>query len=657
MHEGDLLWTPSPERVAKSALARFLIANGQDPAEPQAAWRWSVDHPSAFWDALWDFCGVIGRRGSGPALAGSRMPGARWYPQARLNYAENALGREWAPEAEALISVREDGRRVSLTMPELRETVARAAAGLRRLGVTRGDRVAAVLPNAEHATIAFLATASIGAIWSSCSPDFGPTGILDRFQQIEPTVLLGVDGYRYNGRAHESYPTLVALREGLPSLVATVVVPYLEPDSGKLLQALPGALTWDELLAGSAGPAELVFEPLPFDAPLWIVYSSGTTGRPKPIVHGHGGIVLEHLKQLVLHTDLGPGDVFFWFSTTGWMMWNLLLGGLLAGSAIVVFDGSPGYPDLGALWRMAEQVGVTMFGTSAPFISSCMNAGLVPREVADLSQVRTLGSTGAPLPPEGFGWVYESVKSDVLLASVSGGTDVCTAFAVGLPVSPVYAGEIQSRALGCAMSAYDETGREVLDEVGELVVTAPMPSMPVGFWGDADGSAYRAAYFDTYPGVWRHGDWCRISSERGSVVISGRSDATLNRGGVRLGTAEFYRVVNALPEIDDSLVVDVADQLLLFVVLADAAVLDDDLRRRVAKRLRTELSPRHVPDRLEVVRDLPRTLNGKKLEVPVKRILEGVPLTTAVASGAVANLEALDAFVALSLTLGSAQPG
>ena len=652
MLEGDLLWTPSPERAAGSALARFLIANGQDPADPQAAWRWSVDHSGDFWDALWEFCGVIGERGSGPALAGDEMPGARWYPAARLNYAENALGREWAQQAPALISVREDGRLVGLTMPELREAVARAAAGLRRLGVARGDRVAAVLPNAEHATIAFLAAASIGAIWSSCSPDFGPTGILDRFQQIEPKVLLGVDGYRYNGRAHASFPTLAALREGLPSLLATVVVPYLEQDT--LTQGLPGALTWDELLAE---PAELEFEPLPFDAPLWIVYSSGTTGRPKPIVHGHGGIVLEHLKQLVLHTDLGPGDVFFWFSTTGWMMWNLLLGGLLAGSAIVVFDGSPGYPDLGALWRMAEQVGVTMFGTSAPFIGSCMNAGLVPREMADLSKVRTIGSTGAPLPPEGFGWIYESVKSDVLLASVSGGTDVCTAFAVGLPVAPVYAGEIQSRALGCAMAAYDETGRELLDEVGELVVTAPMPSMPVGFWGDADGSAYRAAYFDTYPGVWRHGDWCRISSARGSVVISGRSDATLNRGGVRLGTAEFYRVVNALAEIDDSLVVDVADQLLLFVVLSEGAVLDDELRRRIASKLRSELSPRHVPDRVEMVLDLPRTLNGKKLEVPVKRILEGMPLNTAVASGVVANLEALDAFVELGRSLGSAQAG
>ena len=361
---------------------------------------------------------------------------------------------------------------------------------------------------------------------------------------------------------------------------------------------MPGALGWDEFLGE---PGELTFERVPFDAPLWIVYSSGTTGRPKPIVHGHGGIVLEHLKQQVLHNDLGPGDTFFWFTTTGWMMWNYLLSGLLAGATIVAYDGSPGHPDLGALWRMAEAEGVTAFGVGAPFISQCLSAGIVPRELADLSRLRLIGSTGAPLPPAAFGWVYENVSSDVLLASISGGTDVCTAFAGGTPLAPVYAGEIQTRMLGCAMAAYDENGEEVVGEVGELVVTAPMPSMPVGFWRDPSGQAYREAYFTTYPGVWRHGDWCRIVPERGSVVVSGRSDATLNRGGVRLGTAEFYGVVNEIPEVLDSLVVDTSDQLLLFVVLADGAGrwLDDDLRRRINAALRTQLSPRHVPDRIE----------------------------------------------------------
>jgi acetoacetyl-CoA synthetase len=642
VREGDLLWTPSQERVQQSAMARFLVVNGQDAADPQLAWRWSVDQLDDFWDAVWGCCGVIGERGSGPVLASRELPGARWYPQARINYAENALGRDGPADATALIAVREDGRRVALSVAELRDAVARAAAGLRRLGVGRGDRVAAVLPNAEHAVIAFLAAASLGAIWSSCSPDFGPTGILDRFQQIEPKVLLGIDGYRYNGRVHDARPTLATLQEGLPSLVATVTVAYLDEQAPP---RLPGALGWDQLLSEAGPPGPPAYERLPFDAPLWIVYSSGTTGLPKPIVHGHGGIVIEHRKQLMLHNDLGLGDTFFWFTTTGWMMWNFLLAGLLAGSAIVAYDGSPGYPDLGTLWRLAEQAGVTMFGSGAPFLNSCLNAGLVPREIADLTRVRTLGSTGAPLPPEGFGWVYDNVSSDLLLASISGGTDVCTAFAGGTPLAPVYAGEIQTRALGCAMAAYDENGREVLDQVGELVVTEPMPSMPVGFWGDADGKAYRAAYFEAFPGVWRHGDWCRIVSARGSAVISGRSDATLNRGGVRLGTAEFYQVVNTIPEVADSLVVDVADQLLLFVVVNEEAVLDDDVRARIRALLRSQLSPRHVPDRIDAVPDLPRTLNGKKLEVPVKRILEGVPLAQAVARSAVENPEALTAFV------------
>ena len=640
MREGDLLWTPSTDRARASALARFLELNGQDPDDSQAAWRWSVDNLDRFWDALWAFGGVIGERGDGPVLANREMPGARWYPGATLNYAENALQREWPADKPALIAAREDGRRVTLTMPELRQAVGRAAAGLRKLGVGRGDRVAAVLPNAEHAAIAFLATASLGAIWSSCSPDFGPAGILDRFQQIEPKVLLGVDGYRYGGKALDVTPTLQALREGLPTLEATIVVPYLTDDGPP-----EGCLSWEQLLVDDA---PLRYEQVPFETPLWILYSSGTTGRPKPIVHGHGGIVLEHLKQLRLHVDLGPDDTFFWFTTTGWMMWNLLLGGLLCGSTIVAYDGSPGHPDLGALWRLAGEVGVTVFGASAPFIASCINAGVVPREIADLSKIRTVGSTGSPLPPEGFGWIYDAVGSDLHLSSISGGTDVCTAFAVPMSMDPVYAGEIQSRSLGCAMAAFDELGQEVIDEVGELVVTEPMPSMPVSFWGDDDGVAYRSAYFDTYPGVWRHGDWCRISSERGAVVISGRSDATLNRGGVRLGTAEFYRVVNALPQIADSLVVDVNDHLLLFVILSPEVQLDDELTKQIGATLRSNLSPRHVPDRVTAVDDLPRTLNGKKLEVPVKRILLGLPLEKAVALAAVANPEALNAFVALA---------
>jgi acetoacetyl-CoA synthetase len=643
VREGDLLWTPSPERVAESQLADFLQRQGLDPADEQAAWRWSVAQLDTFWDAVWSYCEVVGERGAGPALADDAMPGARWYPNARLNYAENALARAWPRHRAAFIAAREDGRRVRLSMTQLREAVARTATGLRRLGVGRGDRVAAVLPNAEHAAIGLLAAASIGAIWSSCSPDFGPVGILDRFQQVEPKVLLGVDGYLYAGRAYDIRPTLLRLRDELPSLVATVVVPYLETDPD--LASLPGALTWDDLNAESS---ELTYERVPFDAPLWVLYSSGTTGKPKAIVHGHGGIVLEHLKQLVLHTDIGPGDTFFWFSTTGWMMWNLLLGGLQAGATVVAYDGSPGHPDLGALWRLAEELGITVFGTSAPFIGASMTAGVVPRDEADLSAVRTIGSTGAPLSPAGFAWLYDAVTSDALVASLSGGTDVCTAFGVGSPLSPVYAGEIAARSFGCAAAAYDAQGEEVLDAVGELVITRPMPSMPVGFWGDDSGAAYREAYFAAFPGVWRHGDWCRIVSSRGSMVITGRSDATLNRGGVRLGTAEFYRVVEALPEIAEALVVDVRDQLLLFVVLAPDATLDDDLRDRINAALRSQLSPRHVPDRIDAVPALPHTLNGKKLEVPVKRILAGTPLADAVAEAAVADPDALETFVRLA---------
>jgi acetoacetyl-CoA synthetase len=647
--EGRLLWEPSAERVEVArvtAYRRWLREHRDlDFADEPALWRWSVTDLDGFWSSIWEFCGVRGDPGDGRVLASAAMPGAAWFPAARLNYAEQALARS-GPEP-AVMFTREDGRTETLSWDELRGQVAAAAAGLRRLGVGRGDRVCAVLPNSPHAVVAFLATASLGAVWSSCSPDFGARSLADRFAQIEPVVLIGVDGYRYNGKAFFTAGTLAALRDGLPGLVATVVVPYLTGMGDP--QAVPGALSWDELLADSE---PLRFEPVAFDAPLWILYSSGTTGLPKPIVHGQGGILLEHLKALTLHTDLGPADRFFWFTTTGWMMWNFLVSGLLVGSTVVLWDGSPAFPDLGALWLMAERTGITCFGTSAPYLTSCQSAGLVPREVADLSRLRTVGSTGAPLSPEGFAWVYEAVGSDLLLASISGGSDVCTAFVAGLPTLPVRAGEIQTRGFGCAVAAFDSSGREVVDEVGELVITRPMPSMPLMFWGDVDGSRLRESYFATYPGVWRHGDWVKIT-ERGSVVIYGRSDSTLNRGGVRIGTAEFYRVVEDLPEIADSLVVDTGrlgreGRLLLFVVLRAGARLDGELTGRITRLLRTELSPRHVPDRIEAVPEIPRTLNGKKLEVPVKRLVLGEPLESAVSLGAVANPDALLAYVAFA---------
>ena len=645
VEEGRLLWEPSEQRRAESVVSRYLTwlrdSRGVSVEGPRDLWKWSVDDLDAFWLSLWDFCDIVGTRGD-TALADDRMPGARWFPGASLNYAENALRSTGA--GTSVIVGREDGRAVTLSWDDLRDAVARAAAGLRRLGVGKGDRVCAVLPNSEHALIAFLATAAIGAVWSSCSPDFGHTSLVDRFSQIEPTVLVGVDGYVWNGREIRILDRLATLEEQLPTLKATVLVGYL--DSHPDATGLRAAISWGELLAE---PAPLTFTRVPFETPLWILYSSGTTGLPKPIVQGHGGIVVEHAKSLALHCDLGPGSRFYWFTTTGWMMWNFLVSGLIVGATVVLYDGSPGHPDLGILWRMAGREGVTFFGTSAPYLTSCMNAGLVPRELTDLTALRTIGSTGAPLSPEGFAWVYEAVGDDLLLASVSGGSDVCTAFAGGLPLLPVHAGELQTPFLGCALAAYDAAGNAVVGEVGELVVQRPLPSMPLFFWGDRDGSRLRDSYFSVFPGVWRHGDWVKVT-DRGSLVIYGRSDATLNRGGVRVGTAEFYRVLEEIPGVADSLIVDTGrlgteGKLILFVVPAEGRALDDAMRGAIAARLRSELSPRHVPDQIIAVPEVPKTLNGKKLEVPVKRLLLGEPLEEAVSAGAVANPDSLTAFL------------
>ncbi len=554
------------------------------------------------------------------------MPGAEWFPNTSLNYAEHIFAGKDDGEV-AILHASELRSLGELRWGELREQVAAVAAALRAVGVERGDRVVAYLPNIPEAIVAFLASASIGAVWSSCSPDFGPASVIDRFAQIEPKVLFAVDGYRYGGKDFDRAETIARLQEAMPSLEATVVVPYLDPDAD--LSALDEVVRWEALLLEHEG-AELSFERVPFSHPLWVLYSSGTTGLPKAIVQSQGGILLEHLKKLHLHVDAHPGDRLFWFTTTGWMMWNFIVSGLLTKAAIVLYDGNPGYPDLGALWDLAERAGITMFGTSASYIAACMKAGVEPGDGRDLSALKAVGSTGSPLAPEGFDWIYQHLGSDTWLFSTSGGTDLCTAFVGGVSLLPVYRGELQGRALGAAVEAWDEDGNSVIGEVGELVVTEPMPSMPIYLWGDEDGHRYRESYFEMFPGTWRHGDWIEIT-ERGTAVIYGRSDSTINRGGIRMGTSEIYRAVLSIEQILDALVVDIPKAgtegwMPLFVVLREGVEMDDGLKKEIARRVRERCSPRHVPDEVFVIAAVPRTLSGKVLEVPVKRILMGTPV-------------------------------
>ncbi len=663
---GDVLWEPSPELVERARVTdyrRWLAergvsaggaargtgaggsaAAGDSPAarDYHRLWQWSADEPAAFWGSLWDYFGVLGERGDGPVMAGAQMPDVTWFPGATLNYARNALRTALTDPGRIAVVARDEEGGATLTYAELAAEVARVRAGLVALGVTRGDRVAAFLPNIPAALIGLLATASLGAIWSSCSPDFGPHSVIDRFAQITPKVLLATGRYRYGGKEFDRRPSVEAIAAALPGLAAVVMV------GGEAEAAIPGVATvaFDDLPGSPDETPE--YTDVPFGHPLWVLYSSGTTGLPKAIVHSHGGIVLEHLKALCLQQDLGAGDVFFWYTTTGWMMWNYLAGGLLAGAAIVAYDGSATHPGTDALWRMAADAGVTYFGTGAPYLMACAKAGLSPGRELDLAALRGIGSTGSPLPPEGFRWVYERVSTGLQLGSFSGGTDLCTGFVGPSPLLPVRAGIIAGPCLGARVEAYDAAGRPVTGEVGELVITRPMPSMPTGFWNDPGGERYRASYFAAYPGVWRHGDWIMMLPD-GGCVIFGRSDATLNRGGVRMGTSEFYRVVERLPEIADSLVVDTGQlgedgRLILYVVLAPGHELDDALIARLKAELRTQLSPRHVPDEIHQVPGVPRTLSGKKLEVPVRRILLGTPVAEAADPDALANPEVLALF-------------
>jgi acetoacetyl-CoA synthetase len=652
---GEKLWEPSTAAIERSNLTAYMrwLADerGLDfGGDYHALWRWSVDELEGFWRSIWDYFEVRHDGEPSAVLARRTMPGAEWFPGVHLNYAEHIL-RERDPAQIAVRHQAEGGPLGEISWGELRERVARVAAGLRALGVGRGDRVVAYLPNGPQALIAFLATASLGAIWSSCSPDFGASSVIDRFAQIEPKVLIAVDGYRYGGRPFDRTDVVARLERELPTLAHSVLVPYLDPDADH--RRLDKGVPWSRLAEAEAD--ELRFERVPFDHPLWVLYSSGTTGLPKAIVQGHGGILLEHLKKLYLHVDARPGDNLFWFTTTGWMMWNFLVGGLLTDAAIVLYDGNPGYPDMGALWDLAERTGMTCFGTSAAYIAACMKAGVEPSAGRDLGALRAVGSTGSPLAPEGFDWVYEHVGPDTWLFSTSGGTDVCTAFVGGVPTLPVYRGELQARALGAKVEAFDEQGKPLIGEVGELVITEPMPSMPLYFWGDEDGSRYRESYFSMYPGVWRHGDWIEIT-ERGTAVIYGRSDSTINRAGVRMGTAEIYRAVLSVDEVVDALVVDVPRPgtegwMPLFVVLREGAELTPELEAEIKRRVREDCSPRHVPDRVYRIAEVPRTLSGKALEVPVKRILTGTPPERAASRDSLANPKALDWFVQLATEL------
>lgn len=648
MTQPTVLWQPTGKPTTMQAFAAFAAERtGKDFPDYAALHAWSIADIGGFWSTLADFMQVRFHAQPVTSIGRKTMPGAEWFPGATVNYAEHALreGAGKGPNDIALVFVREDGLDRTVDYAELRDLVARARVGLQQAGVGKGDRVVALAPNCVETIVVFLAAASLGAIWSSCSPDFGLKAVEDRFAQLDPKVLFTVDGYVYGGKQLDIRPTVDALRAALPNLQRTVMLNYRDANA-----ELAGTMSWAEFTA-AGGPLE--FLPVPFAHPLWVLFTSGTTGLPKGIVQSQGGILLEHLKALGLHHDLRPGERFFWFTTTGWMMWNYLVSALTIGATAVLYDGNPGFPDMNALWRMAERHDVVQFGTSAPFIHACMKAGTEPNRDFDLSRISAIGSTGAPLSPEGFAWIADHVGSHVQIASVSGGTDVCTAFLGQSPLVPVWQGELSCAELGCEVAAFDPIGNRLFDDVGELVLLQPMPSMPVSFWNDPDGKRMHEAYFDMYPGVWRHGDWVK-QTPRDSYVIYGRSDSTLNRGGVRMGTADFYSVVEAFPQIADALVIDTTalgaveeGALLCFVVLADGVALSA-VEPELRKALRAQLSPRHVPDRFIPIAKVPRTLNGKKCEVPVKKILAGVAPELAVSREALQDPAALDFFVGFS---------
>lgn len=646
--EGTLLWEPSEKRKQAAKInhyMKWLATHKQMNFQNyHSLWEWSVQDIEGFWESIWDYFDIQGKNYYKTILSSHKMPGAKWFPEATINYTEHVLRNRMSNEP-AIIHSSENRPISEISWQKLYRDTAAMQQTMKKLGIQKGDRVVAYLPNIYEAVVAFLATASLGAIWSSASPDFGTQSVIDRFQQIEPKLFFTIDGYLYGGKEFDRTTVAAQIQSSLPTLAATIAIPYLNQEA--TFSPLQPVIFWEDAIQSSGNPS-LNVEYVLFNDPLWVLFSSGTTGKPKPIVQSQGGILLEHLKALTFHADLGEGDRFFWYTTTGWMMWNFLVGGLLTGSTIILYDGNPAYPTKDMLWKLAEETKMTLFGTSASYITSCMKDDLKPYQQFDLHYLKNISSTGSPLPPEGFQWCYENVKRDLWIASASGGTDVCTAFILGVPILPVYAGELQCRGLGAKIESFNEDGDPVIDEVGELVLTEPFPSMPIYFWNDPDGSRLNNSYFDVFPGIWRHGDYLKITKSN-TCVIYGRSDATINRGGVRIGTSEIYRAVDHVTEVADSLIVDIprpdGDSFVpLFVVMKSGYRLTDDIKYSISQHIRNHCSPRHVPTGIYQVPDLPRTLNGKKLEIPVKKILMGKPMEQVVNKGSLHNAEALDAF-------------
>jgi acetoacetyl-CoA synthetase len=659
--EGTLLWEPSAEVKAEANLSYYMewLRNewGLGFDTYHQLWEWSVTELEAFWQSVWDYFRIQASGQYGAVLAERKMPGADWFAGAELNYAEH-LFRSMSSDQPAMIYKAEGQGYAEVSWAQLYRETAAIASSFRELGVERGDRVVAYMPHVPQTITAFLACASLGAVWSSCSPDFGAPSVLDRFQQIEPKVLIAVDGYPWNGKVYDRRQVVAELQASLPTLEQTILVTQTTDGLGG---ASPkDIMLWDDALATLGSAAPLSFERVPFSHPLWVLYSSGTTGLPKPIVQGQGGILLEHLKALTFQLDLKPQDRFFWYTSTGWMMWNIVTSSLLCGCTAILYNGSPSYPDMNYLWQLAEETGMTYFGTSAAYISACRKAGLEPGRLFDLSRLRAIGSTGSPLSVDGFQWVYEKVSDDLALESISGGTDLCTPFVGGCRLRPVRAGEIQCSYLGAKAESFNEAGESVIDQVGEHVLTEPMPSMPLYFWNDHGARRYRASYFEVFPGVWRHGDWAKLK-KNGGWIVYGRSDSTIKRHGIRMGTAEIYQAVERLPEIVDCLVIDMEalgqeSYMPMFVVLREGAALDDELIARIQSQIRQDISPRHVPNEIFIIQEVPTTLSGKKMEVPIRKILMGLPPEEAANLDAMRNPESLQFFIDLAQRMQN-EPG